>query len=185
MIATIDFETLDTMPTAVVLSVGLTAFDLDATNTWDELESNSIFWRFDATGQTKRTVSQSTQDWWYKQSEEAKKMAFDGVKWDVAQVLTDIGDWCERVGVTHLVGNGSDFDNVILANLCEMYDVPYPIPYYGNLDLRTMKYLACDTSRGKDFPEGKLQHYALHDAIHEAQCAQKYYKVIKGVDIKS
>lgn len=174
-IATIDFETLDTTASTYILSVGLTAFDITQQNTWDELRDSSMHLVFNERGQNERTKSLATQEWWRNQTEQAWILATDRSK--AVPLVTGIDtiiQWINNNKIQALVGNGVGFDNAILAHACKMVETDYPLPYWSDLDLRTMKMMS-----GMDklpWPECRVQHYALHDAIYEAMCAQDYYR---------
>ena len=85
----IDIETLDTAPTAVILSIGAFAFDrfdLNETlkniqnSTPDENEGNyHLYYVCNLNEQlvsSKRTIDQSTLNWWRRQSYENNKHLF-------------------------------------------------------------------------------------------------------------
>ena len=172
--ATLDFETLGTEPSTVVLSAGLTAFNLDATNTWDQLDTNSIFILLDPRSQKARTTTPETIEWWNKQSPTAYAMARQGSnKLPLTKAVQAIIEFIKAKNVEYIISNGISFDAMILKNMCNQTGLPYPVKYWGDLDLRTMLLLS--SIKRPPFPVDKVQHHAKDDAIHEALCAQKYY----------
>ena len=163
-----------------MLSCALTAFDIKETNTWEELEANSVYVIFDKRGQSMRTRSEDTMSWWKQQTDLAWNLTTipndEDYTYPLHCGLLKINSWIKRNKIDSLVGNGINFDNAILSNICDQTKEPYPLPYWSDLDLRTMKAFAkCEKL---NFPKDKLQHYALHDSIYEAMCAQAYYNSI-------
>lgn len=118
------------------------------------------------------TIGASTIAWWMEQSEEARLVWTEASSKDaptLAQALTMFRDWMESQKgwkSRTLWGNGSDFDNVIIANACNAVGMETPWPYYGNACFRTMK------NRWKWYvPEPEfigVKHNAKDDAVHEA-----------------
>lgn len=72
----IDIKTLDTKPTAVILSIGAVAFDIETGETCEE----TFYHKLDYEKQIDegRTTSIDTNIWWDNQSEEAYNEAFSG-----------------------------------------------------------------------------------------------------------
>ena len=171
--AVIDLETLSTRPEAVVVAIGAVKFDPFGDSrgaSFMALGDSQIFYRtIDHALQPHRKTSTETLAWWCEQSLEVQRLTFPlpHQAGTVAQTLRDFADWMK--GVEYLWGNGAAFDNAILRSLCADYEVPYPIGYRGDMDLRTLHLCA-----GK--PEKPLfvgiQHYALHDAFNEALIIQ-------------
>jgi inhibitor of KinA sporulation pathway (predicted exonuclease) len=67
-----------------------------------------------------------------------------------------------------LWGNGSDFDNVLLAQAYAAAKMDYPIRYYNNRCFRTLKNLGLAVQEPQR--EGTF-HNALDDAKHQAKWA--------------
>ncbi len=73
-----DIETLDVESTAVVLSIAMIEFKLDETPTYQELLNRAAFVKFNVHEQIlkyKRTVNQSTVDWWKKRSKLVREVS--------------------------------------------------------------------------------------------------------------
>jgi hypothetical protein len=117
----VDLETLALSPAAVVLSVGLCAFDpaIGAVGP-------SLHVRLDPRAQKNRRIDAGTVLWWMSQGDEARGalVVLDGKgnpldAMLVGHALARVNDFFgenmrERCGVW---GNGSDFDNAVLADL--------------------------------------------------------------------
>jgi len=174
--AVIDFETRSLKLNAYLLSAGITSFELEQTNTWEELETNSWHIVFDNRGQDDRTSDYDTVSWWKEQPEKTFALATQGELTYPLQVgMFRLAEYIKQNKVEYLIGNGCTFDNMIFRHACREAQIDYPLPYWADLDLRSMKLLA-----GRPnivFPKDKIPHYALHDAIFEAQCVQQYWAI--------
>jgi len=173
----VDLETLDTANTAVILSIGAVAFNHQDNDKWGDFKESRSFYQVLETDTQKAaglTTSKSTEQWWAKQSAEAKQ-AFDVPKVDTKTALEQFYQFC--AGTKVLWGNGNMFDNAIIRNACTQLDTPYPYKFWEDLDMRTIIFLAGKNNRiqFKGTP-----HNALDDAKHEALLIQDAYYRLKG-----
>lgn len=165
----LDLETLSTQPNALVLSIGATALDRLGNSV-----SNGDFYVVlkQAEQGAVRHISQSTIDWWEKQSLEAQQEAFKPTKCTcyVEDALDAFTDWIESITDPKQVqiwGNGSSFDNVILGSLYDAWHKERPWKFWNDRDMRTLLELH---PHAKDVgPFDGIKHHALHDARHEAK----------------
>lgn len=167
----LDLETLSTQPHAAVLSIGTVALDArgQVVN-----EFHVPLDPFAYGSQPGRHIEVETLEWWGKQSAEARAASIDAsCKASAADALRMFSAW---VGLNanpdevKVWGNGSSFDNVILASLYKQtttLGLPPPWRYWNDRDMRTIIDM---------FPEAKhvgpfegIKHHALHDARHEAK----------------
>jgi len=171
----IDFETCDTSPNAQVLTMGATLFNPTTISSVDELSRNTFYAEFKE--QKNRTLSIDTLAWWMQQTRKAQQTAFEGLhKIQPAEILTNFNKWLQDKKATHLVGNGASFDNPILSSLYRQYDIKPTLPFWCDLDLRTMKWL--EGGDKPKWPAGLIAHNAAHDAIYEAMQFQHIYKTL-------
>ncbi|MCO6556040.1 3'-5' exonuclease [Gilliamella sp. BG6] len=188
----IDIETLDTKPTAIILSIGAFAFDrfnLNATlenmkNTYFN-ESTSTYHFYcvcDLNNQllySRRTISQSTLDWWRKQPSNNHKDIFlnNGKSLILNKVLNalvnKIEEWKENNPEIMFYFRGTDFDPVILKNAFEEYGLSIPWKYNQVRDIRTYIDALNRTNSGyiKEHYSSFnfMKHNALHDAMSDAE----------------
>jgi len=159
-----DIETLATTPDAVVVSLGAVKFNLIDTDSYDTIQDDPdrVFYAVlnrDEQVERGRLLCPKTQTWWDKQSREARKV-FDAPTRSVKEILLEFNAW---VGDAELLwGNGNMFDNVIMRNLYIMYGIKFPIPYWGDMDMRTLV-----TLNGGDKPAYPIAtaHNDLDDAM--------------------
>lgn len=163
----LDIETLDTKPTAVILSIGAVCFDLhepDMIKTF--YEPVSRLKQVDSYG---RTMSHSTLDWWAKQSDEAKVILNHPDAISFVGALTRFKTWLDSCGdYIGVHGNGSDFDNVILASAYDQMFVAPAWDFRKNRCHRTLKSeWPLTTSNNIKF--SGVAHNSLDDAVHQVR----------------
>lgn len=165
----IDLETLDTLSTGVILSIGAVKFN--ETNISDDafyrvitVESNL------AEG---RTISASTLRWWMSDKvDPAARAVFNApnqVTLDLA--LAELHTWFgTNYEADHIKawGNGADFDISMLAHAYGLQGTPWR--FYNVRCFRTLK--SSDAARDVPKPENKGAHNALYDALAQAQHLQ-------------
>lgn len=171
----IDIETLSTKHNAVILSLGAVKFNLTDEDTLASIAPERCFYRvFDTITQIDRGrhIDSDTLKWWLQQAPEALEAALSKPQ-PVHTVLRELSEWLTPG--TNLWGNGNTFDNILLRSLYHDYHMPYPVKYYQDLDLRTLRYAAGVRGKRSD----PLEHHALTDAKQQAVEAQSYYQLIQ------
>lgn len=128
----------------------------------------------------------STVLWWLEQNEQARKEITNGEAWILIGTLHEFTDWIEQIEEYKdriVWGNGSSFDNVILANAFKRLNACQPWPFENNRDVRTVVDLG-RTLKGidpkYDIPFEGNKHNALDDAIHQAKYVSAIYKALAG-----
>lgn len=182
----VDLETLGTDTDTQVLSIGAVRFRLD---TLDDIESildedRNFYVRLDEDDQASkgRSSDPATIEWWNKQSAGARSV-FDEEREDTTRALKRFLKFCK--GAKRIWGNGNMFDNAIVRDLCSDYDLKYPVPFYRDLDVRTLTYLwnlvTNWVSNGKR-PTIQLgeEHNALDDARRQVLQCQLMYNDVRG-----
>jgi exodeoxyribonuclease VIII len=167
----VDLETMGLRPTSAILSIGMVLFNrIDVLDTFYTPVSLQSCLQFGL------TTDKSTEDWWAKQSDTARKA------WDqpgaptLPEALTAMTHWMRQYGTGQnamVYGCGSDFDNVLLANAFNAINADIPWPYYNNACYRTLRNL---------FPTDSVQrvgtyHNALDDAITQVLQLQRILKL--------
>jgi hypothetical protein len=171
----IDLETLATTSDAAVLSIGAVKFDPFG----DELNNNnmdSFYLRvdLDSCDRLGLTVSDSTIEWWSKQSPEAQEEAFNPEnRVDVVDAMNQLYKFCW--GCKRVWSNGSGFDIVILETIFRKIEKAYPWQYWSVRDCRTIYDLGIDAKRPP-----VLKHHALEDAWNQAVGVQNVCRELKA-----
>lgn len=175
----IDFETLDTKPSSIVLSLGMVEFAPGIGGA--PMVSNEQYWVFEQPSQiyNKRTQSASTIEWWKKQSPAARQI-LDDVNdptkvSDTDMVLQEVAAILKAaetsISKPTIYANGPTFDNMILASLYESYGLRQPWTFTKDRCFRTVQSDAYDMGIRVNHPRQGTAHNALDDARHQAEVA--------------
>lgn len=165
--AMVDIETLATDREALVLSVGACKFDPYS----DEDPQDGRHWRIDIDEQLEmgRNVSDSTMEWWSKQSESVKSETFTAEgRIPVRQFLKEFNQWLNPS--PKIWAQGPLFDIIILEDLYNSCEYKYNWAYWQIMDSRTIFNVLPKDPRKEIRVEA---HNALADAIVQALCVQK------------
>jgi hypothetical protein len=167
----LDMETVGTAANSVILSIGAIYFNDDGST------GKEFYSLLDTISQLDkgRVEDESTVDWWEKQSDEAKKEAYsvpEEDRPDTLQVLKSLHDFIKEGGKDVLIwGNGSDFDNALLADLFRSFGMKQPWAFWNNRCFRTFKSEFKALANEPVF-EG-IKHHALYDAKHQVRWLAK------------
>lgn len=176
----VDLETLGTTPGCAILSIGVVAFDPAARTMEQAFPDEGFYVVVNRASCLDYFLHEDagTVAWWRKQSEEARKVLDHADSLMTSETLLDALTKMEDYITSHctaknakVYGNGSDFDNAILA--VASYAVGRKLPWsYGGRCYRTLKNL--DELFGKRFAappveRGGTYHNALDDAKTQAR----------------
>lgn len=159
----VDIETLGVSNNATILSVGAVQFNLDGLGREFLLNVN-----FD----NSRNIDADTIKWWMNQESAAKIALFSEAPFSLNQVMVEFNNFAKD---SEIWGNGSDFDNVILADAFKQCGMKWN--HRANRCYRTLKSFA---------PQIELKrigthHNALDDAKSQALHA---IEILKHLGIK-
>lgn len=172
----VDLETLDTVPGAVILSIGAVFFDETGLGT----EFYKVVHRRSCED-LGMTVSADTLAWWSRQSIEASQVLrdaeLDGEN-TITSVLNEFNDFLKQEKGIKVWGNGADFDNPLLAVAYRRAGVKQGwLPYNGRC-YRTLKNVAANVP---GVARQGTYHNALHDAKTQAQHVIDIYQANPGL----
>ena len=167
---TIDLETIDTSPSATVLSLGAVKFNpLDDSEPHSELYLKINIDEQDVQG---RTASDSTIEWWSKQDPAIMEEAFDQTgAVSIDDALKQISKW--TVGIDTLWGQGYGFDYTIMEHMFRSSGKPIPWKFWQIRDSRTL--FGCCEKDPRKAMQSNL-HNALADAYYQSKAIQIAYK---------
>ncbi len=193
----VDLETLSTEPNAVILSIGACEFDPDTGTIFETFYSKLNHAAVTneqgfAKPESGLHVSQSTLDWWTKQSKEAYEAAFN--IYDAPPRYADPLEAFKQFVIAcrahspgqklRIWGNDPDFDIVILnQNFKAMGGILPPWQFWESRSVRTMKDL-WQYALKKGDPKNIVKrmgthHNAKDDAIHQALIVSKVWQAIQ------
>lgn len=162
----LDLETLGNAPGCAIVAVGAVCFG-------SGMIKSEFYRRVDVEScvQMGLIIDPATVLWWLKQNDAARLELTKPGK-HLAEVLQDFTKWLSGHEV-ELWGNGSDFDNAILAAAYRAIQVPQPWKYWDNRCYRTIKahYAHIPTDK-------KNGHNALEDARNQAEHLMKIWPAL-------
>jgi len=178
----IDLETLDTSPTAVVLSLGAVAFDpYGEVNSWTfpfYVEFTNFLEQQTGVG---RTISPSTVLWWMGQNAAAREVfkpkETSDVRCSPLWGLNAFNDYLKPLDIKRVWARDPDFDIVILRSLYQTNapDLAFPFSYSAGRSVRTVEGMPFAPLRDKP----PVAHNALEDAINQAYSVQEVFAALK------
>ena len=141
----LDLETMDTEPSAVVLSIGAVIFETSMGEeglVWKANYQNFMrVLEIDSQLARGRTISQSTLLWWMRQDADARDEAFAPDRRPVPSVLNEFEEFARTghvLGVNAYWASPSTFDFPIWESLSKMEGIEEPWHYRQVRDVRTM-----------------------------------------------
>jgi hypothetical protein len=186
-----DVETLGTEDKSVILSAGIIYFDpeTDGTTSLEELINRGLFVKFDVKEQIqkyKRTVDQSTMDWWKKQTEETKVMSFRPSADDVEayeglkQIILYIDKHKnEKSWDLEFMWARGGLDERVISSLAKQVDLLPIAPYHRWRDIRTAIDLVYGSINGYVEVEGvEKGTVGKHDPVID--CAFDILMLLNG-----
>lgn len=171
----IDMETLDTAPSTVILTIGAVIFDPRGMGVLEKIEIRpTIDEQTDTFG---RTISNSTMDWWAKQSPAAIEEAMgDRDRVSYREAMEKLYKFCWNT--EKVWANGSVFDIMVAENAFRELEMQFPWQFWNIRDCRTIYDLT-----GVSLKDGGhvTSHKAVEDAERQAIVVQDgYRKLIKA-----
>lgn len=166
----LDLETMGVSADSAIISIGVVHF-----NKKEILNKMELFCDIDT--QKNRTVRNDTMSWWLTQSEQARNALSQGMKTSKPLItqLIELQAFIKSCGENVKVwGNGSDFDNAMLAHAYSSVGIAVPWKFWNNRCYRTIKAIC------NDVPEDKrigTYHSAVDDAEHQARHLMKISEV--------
>lgn len=163
----VDLETRGFKPGCAILSIGAVAFGPETGKLGEEFYTvvNTA-----SCHEAGLEDDESTMVWWNGQAEAAKKVLTEAAETEttLATALAAFGTWLGQFGSRQVKvwGNGSDFDNAILAVAYGKLGRDLPWVFWNNRCYRTIKGLYPSIKVG---PRTGTYHNALDDAKTQAE----------------
>jgi hypothetical protein len=156
----LDLETMGTDANSAIIAIGAVKFGSTSIN-----EEFYVNVELDSCVRSGLVINPDTVMWWMGQSDEARAV-FKKSNVRLFQALTDFSKFigAGNTSKVKLWGNGSDFDNVILANAYRAVNLDMPWKFYNNRCYRTMKNMFS----GIEMERTGTHHNAVDDAKSQA-----------------
>lgn len=162
----VDLETLDTTPTATILTLGAVKF-----NPYNEQPMSELYLRVDIDSQDKLgcTVSDKTIEWWKNQDTSIMEEAFNPKdRIPIHEAINRFHSFAWNCSL--FWSHGSSFDLVILQNIYDRLGRTAPWRFWDLRDTRTLFDLA-----DPEMPQNS-KHNALEDAKRQAIGVRNCYR---------
>lgn len=176
----LDLECTDSKRTAAIVSIGAVFFDIHKQQLGEEfyveISLNGINKQFEAG----RTSSLETIQWWMAQSDAARNVWLknEHEKMDIIPALHEFVKFAAKSEERPRVwGNGVDYDNVVLRDCYEMFNIKAPWHFRDSRCYRTIKNLFNKSHTGLDRIGN--HHNGLDDAKTQAVHLMKMLKEYK------
>ncbi len=168
----IDIETLDILPTAKILSIGVVIFD----PRYGKISNDTFYTELNHKAQKDRTTGKSTEAWWAAQPLQIRSV-LNG-KADLAEQLEELAWFLPSD--CKVWGNGPTFDMIILEDACRQLKIDVPWDFWNIRDCRTIKDMFESQRGGFGREVSRANHNALDDALYQAKYVCKYWKRLVG-----
>lgn len=168
----VDIETMGQGSNAAIVAIGAVVFDECGVG-------DDIYLRVSLEDAAKYgEIDASTILWWLTQEDSARKE----ITTDGAMPLPDalhffahfVNGYKDDKGNVNIWGNGSDFDNVILANMYKKTGKSVPWDFWDNRCYRTMKNIYRDVRLSREGVHHKAIDDARYQAMHLIEIAKKH-----------
>jgi len=182
----IDIETLSTLPSAAIITIGAVMFDPRGEDTEESLREHAQLFgpiSFESNEKEGRHISASTIAWWLKQEPAAQAGLFEGNVVALRSALESFRQWVANAkpAPTRLWCKDPDFDGVILGDAFRQMGLMWPFRFWETRSVRTCMELAYPPGglRG-DFPQigVGVAHNAVDDSIRQALSIQHAFQVL-------
>lgn len=160
----IDIETWGTLPGSAIRSIGAVAFDLHSGISLDDTFYCNI--DEDSCVDAGLTQDLKTITWWEAQSPAAQTLLQQNPL-PVAEGLSELYSWFNRVDGQEVWCQGAAFDVVLLEHAMRKLGIPVPWKFWNVRDTRTL-YQVADLAYHNEKREG-VEHHALHDCQHQVK----------------
>ncbi|MGR8932104.1 MAG: 3'-5' exonuclease [Gammaproteobacteria bacterium] len=160
----IDLETMGNGPLSAIVAIGAVSFSFKRREIIDKFY---IVIDLQSAVDNGGKIDAATVMWWLKQSDQARQ-AIRSEQFHINEALIKFLEWFNRQNgsdsdKTRIWGNGSDFDNVILASAYKSAGLILPWRFFNNRCYRTVKNF---------FPSIKIDSFRVgdyHNALNDAE----------------
>ena len=177
----LDIETLGLSSNSVVMTIGAIKFNRkDDIKAVEDMENFYCRVSKESCIALGLEIDKETEDWWGKQSEEAKYEIFTNNKnrYSIKDALINLTAFIGNCKI--IWANGITFDCVILENCYKKCNLDFPWKYYNLRDARTIYDIG--KVNLKHFSSDKNQaHNALYDCYTQIKALKKSFDNLKNI----
>lgn len=176
----LDLECTDSKRTAAIVSIGAVYFDIKRQELGEEFYCEISLKGIKHQLEAGRTLSLDTMVWWFGQSDGARNVwqKNQHIKQGIVAALHEFAKYCAKSTERPRVwGNGVDYDNVVLRDCYEMFNIKAPWHFRNSRCYRTIKNLFNKAHTGLE--RVGSHHNGLDDAKTQAAHLMKMLKDLK------
>lgn len=175
----LDLETLGTVASAVILSMGAVKFNLETGEISDDGFYTSI--SIDSNLDYGRRIQEDTLLWWLKQPAAAQQV-FHEAKVALPEALESFSDWLQTDD-HRMWSNGADFDLPMVAHAYHQTQLTVPWKFWNSRCFRTYKNLP--GAKNIQVEALGVKHNALSDAYNQAQLVSAIHSTLSSNKAKA
>lgn len=173
----IDFETLATVPHAVVLQLGWAFFQADPAPERHRMETGQVLFSVPHQVKQRRELNIDTWNWWLRQEPTLFRKLLEGT-FSIPEALAKFDEAWKMFADfdCKIWGNGANFDEPIMSNLYRTNGMKMPGHFSASRCVRTIKAI-CPLV---PYVKSTTLHDGESDAIAQAQFVQNCYDFLHG-----
>lgn len=175
----VDLETLGTVASAVILSIGAVKFNLETGEIADDGFYASV--SIDSNLDFGRRIQEDTLLWWLKQPAAAQQV-FHEEKMALPEALELFSDWVQTDDA-RMWSNGADFDLPMVAHAYNQVQMTAPWKFWNSRCVRT--YKALPGAKNAKVESLGVKHNALSDAYNQAQLVCAIHRELFSKKVKA
>lgn len=160
----LDLETFSTDSNALILSISAVQFDFESGKVGKEIAIGCNIHQQIVKG---AHLDGNTIEWWLQQDLAAFTSIKGMYRKPIEEVIKDFNDFMEECETENLWGNGCTFDNVILRNMYKRHSREFPLKYWADRDVRTVRDIfGIDT---REIPFTGIKHNGVDDCKYQIE----------------
>lgn len=159
----IDIETLSTQPNAAIISIAAVLFNIET----KQFATPTFYEEIDHVTLNDFHKDPKTLAWWEKQQQPIPQGTTS-----IESALRALIVFIEKTPPARIWANSPSFDLVILKHACSHFDLVWPIAYWQERDVRTLKDVA---KAPKNF---NATHNAIEDCISQIRVVTDCFNAI-------
>jgi hypothetical protein len=170
----LDLETWGTRPGCALRSIGAVMFDPTS-----EILGEKFYVNIDRASceHSGLHVSRDTEAWWEKQSATARDALLVNPR-PLGEAVGTFTRFFNLNGAARVWSQGANFDEPLLSAVYDLLKVRAPWKFWDSRCTRTI-YAAAGLNFNREArASGGTHHNALDDAVHQARCVQKSYRML-------
>ena len=175
----LDLETLGTSDNALITTVSAVQFDLESGLVGKQFEM-AINWKEQE--KNNAIIDACTVNWWLKQNPQALSAMMRLEQQPLKYFFTKFNEFLnetfgDKLNDVQMWGNGVTFDNILIRNLYKRHDEEFPLPYWCDVDVRTLLAL-CPVNVKKQVDFVDTEHKGIDDCLYQIKYCTLANKLI-------